>query len=54
MFTLPVALSSILGAYEQPYDLLLAGSLLSLIPPMALFFATQRFFLKSLIAGAFK
>jgi len=54
MFTLPVALSSIFGAYESPYDLLLAGSLLSLIPPMALFFATQRFFLKSLIAGAFK
>jgi lactose/L-arabinose transport system permease protein len=54
MFTLPVALSSIVGAYEQPYDLLLAGSLLAIIPPLALFFATQRFFVKSLVAGAFR
>ncbi|MHB0857132.1 MAG: carbohydrate ABC transporter permease [Anaerolineae bacterium] len=54
MFTLPVALSSILGAYEQPYDLLLAGSLLAIIPPLALFLSNQRYFMKSLVAGAFK
>jgi lactose/L-arabinose transport system permease protein len=54
MFTLPVALSSIVGAYEQPYDLLLAGSLLAVVPPLTLFFATQRFFVKSLVAGAFR
>lgn len=54
MFTLPVALSSLIGSYDQPYDLLLAGSLLSLIPPLLLFFAVQRFFVKSLVAGAFK
>lgn len=54
MFTLPVALSSLIGSYERPYDLLLAGSLLSLVPPLLLFFALQRFFVKSVIAGAFK
>lgn len=54
MFTLPVALSSIIGAYEQPYDLLLAGSLLAVLPPLVLFFALQRFFVKSLVAGAFR
>jgi lactose/L-arabinose transport system permease protein len=54
MFTLPVALSSIVGAYEQPFDLLLAGSLLAIVPPLTLFFATQRFFVKSLVAGAFR
>lgn len=54
MFTLPVALSSIIGAYEQPYDLLLAGSLLSTLPPLILFLLLQRFFVKSLVAGAFR
>ena len=43
-----------IGSHDQPYDLLLAGSLLSLIPPLLLFFAVQRFFVKSLVAGAFK
>jgi lactose/L-arabinose transport system permease protein len=54
MFTLPVALSSIMGAYEQPYDLLMAGSLLATVPPLLLFLTNQRFFMKSLVAGAFK
>ena len=54
MFTLPVALSSIMGAYEQPYDLLMAGSLLGIVPPLVLFLSNQRFFMKSLVAGAFK
>jgi hypothetical protein len=54
MFTLPVALSSIIGSYGNPYDLLLAGSLLAVLPPLLLFFATQRFFVKSLVAGAFR
>ncbi len=43
MFTLPVALQSIIGAYEQPYDLLLAGSLLAIIPPLVLFFSCSAF-----------
>lgn len=54
MFTLPVALASIIGSYQQPYDQLLAGSLLSIILPLVLFFALQRFFVKSLVAGAFR
>lgn len=53
-FTLPVAISSILGAYEQPYDLLMAASLLALLPPLGLFLGAQRYFIKSLVAGAFR
>jgi lactose/L-arabinose transport system permease protein len=54
MFTLPVALASIIGSYQQPYDQLLAGSLLSIILPLILFLVLQRFFVKSLVAGAFR
>jgi lactose/L-arabinose transport system permease protein len=54
MFTLPVAMSSIIGTLDQPYHLTLAGSFLATIPPLLVFFATQRFFVKSMVAGAFR
>ena len=54
MYTLPVALSTIIGRLDAPYHLQLAGSFLATIPPLLLFFATQRFFVKSLVAGAFR
>ena len=54
MFTLPVALSSIIGLLDAPYHLQLAGSLLATLPPLLFFLLTQRFFVKSLVAGAFR
>ena len=54
MFTLPVAISSILGAYEQPYDLLMAASFISLVPVLILFLSAQRYFIRSMVAGAFR
>jgi lactose/L-arabinose transport system permease protein len=54
MFTLPVALATLIGSYEQPYDVLMAGSLLSILPALVLFLALQRLFVKSLVFGSFK
>lgn len=54
MFTLPVSLASIIGSYSQPYDQLMAGSLLSVIPPLLLLLFLQRFFVKSLVAASFR
>ncbi len=52
MFTLPLILNSILGSYANPYDLLMVGSLLMLLPPLILFLFMQRFFIKSIaVAG---
>lgn len=53
-FTLPLALSSIIGAYERPYDLLMVGSLISIIPPVLLFLIMQKNFVKSIVASAFR
>jgi ABC-type glycerol-3-phosphate transport system permease component len=55
-FTLPVALATIMGggSHELPYDLLLAGSLMAVLPPLLILLFTQRFFIKSLVASSFK
>jgi lactose/L-arabinose transport system permease protein len=54
MFTLPIALSSLIGTYEAPFDVLMAGSLLAIVPPLLLFLLLQRYFVKSVIASALK
>jgi lactose/L-arabinose transport system permease protein len=54
MFTLPIALSSLIGTYEQPYDLLMIGSLIAVVPPLLLFLLLQRYFVKSLVGSALK
>jgi len=55
-FTLPVALATIMGggSHGLPYDLMLAGSLLAVVPPLLVLLFAQRFFIKSLVASAFK
>jgi lactose/L-arabinose transport system permease protein len=55
-FTLPVALATIMGggSHGLPYDLMLAGSLLAVLPPLLMLLFAQRFFIKSLVASAFR
>jgi ABC-type glycerol-3-phosphate transport system permease component len=47
MFTLPLTLTTLLGSYQNPYDLLMVGSLLMMLPPLVLFLFMQRYFIKS-------
>lgn len=54
MFTLPVALSAMIGTQDQPYDLVLTGSLLAVLPPLLLFLALQRLFVKSVTFSSFR
>ncbi len=53
-FTLPIALSQQLNVYEPNYGVLMAGTLLSILPVAVLFFALQREFIAGLTAGAVK
>jgi lactose/L-arabinose transport system permease protein len=55
-FTLPVALATIMGGGSSglPYDLLLVGSLLAVLPPLLMLLLAQRYFIKSLVASAFR
>jgi lactose/L-arabinose transport system permease protein len=54
MFTLPLALASLIGTYSRPYGAVMIGSLISILPPLILFIALQRYFIKGLVAGTFR
>jgi ABC-type glycerol-3-phosphate transport system permease component len=55
-YTLPVGLSSLVGlpGDDTPYGMLMAGTLLSVLPVIALFFVLQRDFIAGLTSGAVK
>jgi multiple sugar transport system permease protein len=53
-FTLPIALSQLVGIYSQDYGVLMAGTVLSVLPVLLLFLLLQKEFLSGLTAGAVK
>ncbi|GAB3620791.1 carbohydrate ABC transporter permease [Glutamicibacter sp. PS] len=48
------ALQDLSGTYGQSWELLTAGAFISMIIPLLVFFALQRFFVRGLLAGATK
>ena len=53
-FTLPIALNQLVGLYQQSYGMLMAGTLLSVLPVVILFLLLQKEFVAGLTAGAVK
>jgi len=53
-FTLPIALNQMVGLYSQKYGVLMAGTFLSILPVVILFFILQKEFISGLTAGAVK
>jgi ABC-type glycerol-3-phosphate transport system permease component len=53
-FPLAVAVAQLRGVYYQDYGMLMAGTLLSILPVMVLFLVLQREFIAGLTAGAVK
>jgi arabinosaccharide transport system permease protein len=53
-FTLPIGLNTLLTPYASNYELLIIGSLFSLLPVLLLFLLFQRFFVAGMTAGALK
>ena len=54
LFTLQVALASLNGSYSTDYSMVMAGTLLSTIPLIIVFFLGARQFIGNLSAGALK
>jgi multiple sugar transport system permease protein len=48
--TLPLGLATFQGAHATEWTLLMAGNVMSLIPMMVIFFAAQRYFIRSVAA----
>ena len=52
--TLPVALANLAGEHVQDTELMMAGSVLTVLPVVILFVSLQRYYLPGLIGGAVK
>ena len=53
-FTLPVYLNGLLSPYGNNYDILIAGSMFSIVPVFIVFLCFQRYFIEGMTAGAVK
>jgi alpha-glucoside transport system permease protein len=51
---MPTALFNLLGAYGGAWHLLTAGAFLTMVVPMVVFLALQRFFVRGILAGSVK
>ncbi|WP_046179459.1 carbohydrate ABC transporter permease [Domibacillus tundrae] len=54
MFTLPVGLATLLTPYGNNYDILIAGSVMTILPVVILFLFFQRYFIEGLTVGGVK
>ncbi|MBP5304304.1 MAG: carbohydrate ABC transporter permease [Lachnospiraceae bacterium] len=52
--TLPIALSTINGQYTTEYNVLMAGSLISMIPIVLIYIFAQKYFKNGMMAGGIK
>jgi len=53
-YTLPVALAGLLGEHAQDAELMMAGSVLTVLPVLVLFLALQRYYIEGVTAGSVK
>ena len=53
-YTLPVGVASLVGEHAQDVELMMASSVLTVLPVLVLFLALQRYYIAGLIAGSVK
>ncbi len=53
-YTLPVALANLLGEHVQDTELMMAGSVLTVLPVMLLFVALQKYYIAGIMLGGMK
>ena len=54
LYTLPVALANLLGEHVQDTELMMAGSVLTVLPIMLLFVALQKYYIAGIMLGGMK
>ena len=54
LYTLPVALANLVGEHVQDTELMMAGSVLTIIPALAVFLVFQRAYVRGIMAGSLK
>jgi multiple sugar transport system permease protein len=54
MFTLPVALANLSGEYVQDTELMMAGSVITIIPVLVVFLVLQKYYIQGILLGGIK
>lgn len=54
LHTLPLALASLAREHVQDQELMMAGTVLTLLPPLAVFLVLQRYYMQGLLSGSVK
>jgi multiple sugar transport system permease protein len=54
MYTLPVALANLVGEHVQDTELMMAGSVLTILPVMLVFMVLQKYYIKGIMMGSVK
>ena len=54
LFTLPVGINNLQGAFSANYRLVAAGSMISIVPILIFFLSLQRYFIQGTNEGAVK
>jgi multiple sugar transport system permease protein len=53
-YTLPVALANLVGEHVQDTELMMAGSVLTVLPVLGVFLIMQRSYIKGVLMGSVK
>jgi len=53
-YTLPVAVASLVGEHAQDVELMMAGSVITVLPVLVLFLVLQRYYIAGLMVGSVK
>ncbi len=54
MYTLPVALANLMGEHAQDTELMMAGSVLTILPVMLVFMVLQKYYIQGIMMGSVK
>jgi multiple sugar transport system permease protein len=54
MYTLPVALASLMLEHTKDPELMMAGSVITILPVIVVFLALQKYYIKGLMSGGVK
>ncbi len=54
MYTLPVALANLMGEHVQDTELMMAGSVLTILPVMLVFMVLQKYYIRGIMMGSVK
>lgn len=54
MYTLPVAMASLMGEHTQDTEMMMAGAVLTILPVLVVFLALQKYYIKGIMLGSVK